>query len=103
MSMTTQQYQVDYVEVQRDLDMLEGTCYPMRSYPVRTEVGYVLLIQVDVALVGVVHTADAVEQSGLPGSIGSYYSKNPIGRHLEAYVRQYFEPTEGHADLVDPQ
>jgi hypothetical protein len=92
---------VEHGEVREQLDVLEGAGDAERGDPVGPHAHDRLALPADVALLGLVHLVDAVEDGRLPGAVGADDGEQLAGVDGEADVVEGGDAPEGEPDRVE--
>jgi len=89
--------------VREELDVLERTGDAPFGHPVRATTHNRLALPPDVARLRVVHLADAVEDRGFAGPIGTDYGEQLSRTYLEGHISDGLDTLERQADAVKLQ
>src|SRR5512140_1247222 len=84
-------------------DVLEGAGDPQVGHLVRVHPGDLAILEVDRPALRLVDARDAVEDRGLPGSVGADDRVDAPLLHVDRNPVDRFHPSEGEVDVVDPK
>ena len=96
----TQQQVLQHRHMRKEFDVLERTGNAQFGYPVWAATHDGLALPPDVALLRVVHLADAVEDRSLTGPVGTDDGVQLFGPDLKGHVGDGLDPLEPQADAV---
>src|SRR6185436_7298862 len=92
---------VEHRQVLEQRDILEGATDPDFGNPVRLAIEYAVALQEDVAGAGLIEPAQAVEQRGLAGAVGSDQAEDLALMHLERNAVERNDAAEHDADVAN--